>query len=378
MHRKFGTDMPTTVDLRSAIEICDTLCQFALHYASQDPREMFDDSSNEDEQDPIHRANLQMIRNLNSTMLTGLQPSSRGLDGETPMEGSDTKQPRMPTMDEGEDDSDDEEIRFGKGLPSNELVHELAKAATSIFQMSVRIKAWVNMTPEQRELDEEINIIRGKRCLFMDGSTAMPFPSLDVYSQYGSKLYSQDGLNGMYNRRFNDPTAMSIPQGFRRPGDIGRMQLEHERDYSQNSTPFGSYRSTVSSHADSLSDMRGKSGVRIPGQDERDIGHQKYRKRAKRLHPPGRCQSCHTSDTPEWRRGPDGAGTLCNACGLQYAKLLKRQQQQRLQPLQDGQAGEADDEGSKVRMAQPLNFQMLKKPKPAAAATEPGATAPTS
>jgi hypothetical protein len=29
-----------------------------------------------------------------------------------------------------------------------------------------------------------------------------------------------------------------------------------------------------------------------------------------------RCHSCNTTDTPEWRRGPDGARTLCNACGL--------------------------------------------------------------
>ncbi|KAI7903276.1 GATA zinc finger-domain-containing protein [Cokeromyces recurvatus] len=36
------------------------------------------------------------------------------------------------------------------------------------------------------------------------------------------------------------------------------------------------------------------------------------------------CHSCNTTDTPEWRRGPDGARTLCNACGLHYAKLLKK------------------------------------------------------
>lgn len=29
-----------------------------------------------------------------------------------------------------------------------------------------------------------------------------------------------------------------------------------------------------------------------------------------------RCHSCNTTETPEWRRGPDGARTLCNACGL--------------------------------------------------------------
>lgn len=29
-----------------------------------------------------------------------------------------------------------------------------------------------------------------------------------------------------------------------------------------------------------------------------------------------KCHSCSTTETPEWRRGPDGARTLCNACGL--------------------------------------------------------------
>lgn len=43
-----------------------------------------------------------------------------------------------------------------------------------------------------------------------------------------------------------------------------------------------------------------------------------------RTAPPGRCHSCNISETPEWRRGPEGARTLCNACGLHFAKLTKR------------------------------------------------------
>ena len=35
-----------------------------------------------------------------------------------------------------------------------------------------------------------------------------------------------------------------------------------------------------------------------------------------RATPPGKCHSCNSRETPEWRRGPDGARTLCNACGL--------------------------------------------------------------
>ncbi|KAG8691373.1 hypothetical protein FRC11_004585 [Ceratobasidium sp. 423] len=52
-------------------------------------------------------------------------------------------------------------------------------------------------------------------------------------------------------------------------------------------------------------------------------GKVKYKKRS-RATPPGHCHSCEISDTPEWRRGPDGQRTLCNACGLHYAKLVRK------------------------------------------------------
>lgn len=48
------------------------------------------------------------------------------------------------------------------------------------------------------------------------------------------------------------------------------------------------------------------------------------KRRRGRAAPPGRCHSCNRAETPEWRRGPDGARTLCNACGLHYAKLTRK------------------------------------------------------
>jgi len=48
------------------------------------------------------------------------------------------------------------------------------------------------------------------------------------------------------------------------------------------------------------------------------------KKRRGKAAPPGRCHSCQRAETPEWRRGPDGARTLCNACGLHYAKLTRK------------------------------------------------------
>ncbi|KAI8878978.1 hypothetical protein K501DRAFT_276988 [Backusella circina FSU 941] len=50
----------------------------------------------------------------------------------------------------------------------------------------------------------------------------------------------------------------------------------------------------------------------------------KYRRRNRRSMAGQKCHSCNTTETPEWRRGPDGARTLCNACGLHYSKLLKK------------------------------------------------------
>ncbi|KAG2208528.1 hypothetical protein INT47_010224 [Mucor saturninus] len=55
----------------------------------------------------------------------------------------------------------------------------------------------------------------------------------------------------------------------------------------------------------------------------------RQRKRGKRPAFQGKCHSCNISETPEWRRGPDGARTLCNACGLHYAKLARKQQENR-------------------------------------------------
>jgi hypothetical protein len=35
------------------------------------------------------------------------------------------------------------------------------------------------------------------------------------------------------------------------------------------------------------------------------------------------CLSCGTIDSPEWRRGPNGSKTLCNACGCKLVLLRK-------------------------------------------------------
>ncbi|BGO94347.1 hypothetical protein NBRC10512_002795 [Rhodotorula toruloides] len=43
---------------------------------------------------------------------------------------------------------------------------------------------------------------------------------------------------------------------------------------------------------------------------------------------PKACESCGTVNSPEWRKGPTGAKTLCNACGLRYARSVARAKKQ--------------------------------------------------
>ena len=63
-----------------------------------------------------------------------------------------------------------------------------------------------------------------------------------------------------------------------------------------------------------------------------------------------KCEACSATSTPQWRRGPSGARTLCNACGVKYSQgrpLLiqsgpRFQQQQELQQQQSHVRQEQD------------------------------------
>ena len=64
------------------------------------------------------------------------------------------------------------------------------------------------------------------------------------------------------------------------------------------------------------SDPKKRRGVRNPFFFPFFFENSFHANMQQRAAPPGRCHSCNRAETPEWRRGPDGARTLCNACGL--------------------------------------------------------------
>jgi hypothetical protein len=65
----------------------------------------------------------------------------------------------------------------------------------------------------------------------------------------------------------------------------------------------------------------GAAGAAAGGAEEESA-----KKKAKRRHVGEQfvCRTCGRTDSPEWRKGPQGPKTLCNACGLRWAKLVRK------------------------------------------------------
>lgn len=74
--------------------------------------------------------------------------------------------------------------------------------------------------------------------------------------------------------------------------------------------------------------IRGDAGIDIPADksDPRYNGSSLLDKRPKKVKSADEyvCTDCGTLDSPEWRKGPNGPKTLCNACGLRWAKKEKK------------------------------------------------------
>ena len=87
------------------------------------------------------------------------------------------------------------------------------------------------------------------------------------------------------------------------------------------------YRDGERSHGISTGDtspalIRGDAGIAILLDRDRDAA--KKDKKKQKVADEYVCADCGTLDSPEWRKGPKGPKTLCNACGLRWAKKEKK------------------------------------------------------
>ncbi|CAJ0645400.1 10334_t:CDS:2 [Entrophospora sp. SA101] len=156
-------------------------------------------------------------------------------------------------------------------------------------------------------------------------------PSLphNTSSQHQPHLLEQQPLNYDSNYYLNSAGQSIFKLGkiaqFAAQNREARINYDH-RSNSNNSIPVDENHLTfmINRTIDILNILNGlksdelmrKQKAIITDGNASQSSRLKYRKRNKRAAPPGRCHSCDISETPEWRRGPDGARTLCNACGL--------------------------------------------------------------
>ncbi|KAF2112072.1 hypothetical protein BDV96DRAFT_168241 [Lophiotrema nucula] len=70
--------------------------------------------------------------------------------------------------------------------------------------------------------------------------------------------------------------------------------------------------------------IRGDAGIQISL--DRDGRSSSDKKKKLKMADEYVCTDCGTLDSPEWRKGPNGPKTLCNACGLRWAKKEKKRQ----------------------------------------------------
>lgn len=67
--------------------------------------------------------------------------------------------------------------------------------------------------------------------------------------------------------------------------------------------------------------IKGDAGIAIPADRDSRAGEKKKKLKTAEEYV---CTDCGTLDSPEWRKGPSGPKTLCNACGLRWAKKEKK------------------------------------------------------
>lgn len=67
--------------------------------------------------------------------------------------------------------------------------------------------------------------------------------------------------------------------------------------------------------------ITGDAGIAIPVDRDQRAGEKKKKLKVAEEYV---CTDCGTLESPEWRKGPNGPKTLCNACGLRWAKKEKK------------------------------------------------------
>ncbi|KAH7929684.1 hypothetical protein BV22DRAFT_117494 [Leucogyrophana mollusca] len=135
----------------------------------------------------------------------------------------------------------------------------------------------------------------------------------------------------MYGGNPGPSSSQSLSSGALRP--VGDMTTPAYYSSHQNKTSYEDPMSnSMRNNFDSLSALAYGSLYAPTAQStsqtntEDDMSEESAkRKKMRKMHAAEQyvCVTCGRTDSPEWRKGPQGPKTLCNACGLRWAKQVR-------------------------------------------------------
>ncbi|KAI0078118.1 hypothetical protein K474DRAFT_1576588, partial [Panus rudis PR-1116 ss-1] len=142
------------------------------------------------------------------------------------------------------------------------------------------------------------------------GSQPKPSSTPSSTSQKQSIPAATSFFSGTYDE------LMSLPGQSQQRKASGNLVFEHV--FSGNGGMVVGTSTTTSN-----SNSGGGNGAASPTIDDPDAAARI--KKARKIYIPEQyvCVTCGRTDSPEWRKGPLGPKTLCNACGLRWAKKEK-------------------------------------------------------
>jgi PAS domain S-box-containing protein len=182
------------------------------------------------------------------------------------------------------------------------------KKANGQDSVTISDSADVDDTPRSASMGE-----------FATDSTSMPPPAKPTISNTALTREALDEANS-FSRPDSITDKMARYEG---SSHVDNIEMITGLRYSAGERSHG-----ISTGGASPALIRGDAGIDIPA----DKSDPRYNtgafldKRPKKVKSADEyvCTDCGTLDSPEWRKGPNGPKTLCNACGLRWAKKEKK------------------------------------------------------
>lgn len=178
-----------------------------------------------------------------------------------------------------------------------------------------QVTAQTNVTPSESQMgNSKVNDARSEAPAMTPSYEGMPPPAKPSIS---NTALTRQNLDSALSAQKPDSIADKMSRYEASSNHLESIELLTGLRYRDGERSHG-----ISTGDTSPALIRGDAGIAILLDRDRE-GAKKEKKKLK-VADEYVCADCGTLDSPEWRKGPRGPKTLCNACGLRWAKKEKK------------------------------------------------------